>query len=95
MAWNRLLVTSGIILGVVVPLHTASADGIVSSVVSSPLSASGLVRDARVGINIWLQSNADPGLEFMDPKVTGYGVPAGGRVAVAHDGAALHVAGIA
>ena len=82
MAWNRLLVTSGFILGVVVPLHTANADGIVSSVVSSPLSASGLVRDARVGINIWLQSDADPGLEFMDPKVTGYGVPAGGRIEI-------------
>jgi hypothetical protein len=82
MAWNRLLVTSGLILGVVVPLHTANADGIVSSVVSSPLSASGLVRDARVGINIWLQSDADPGLEFMDPKVTGYGVPAGGRIEI-------------
>jgi hypothetical protein len=82
MAWSRLLVTSGLVLGLVAPLHAAKADGIISSVVSSPLSASGLVRDGRVGINIWLQSDADSGLEFMDPKVTGYGIPAGGRIEI-------------
>ena len=32
------------------------ADGIVAKIVNSPLSAAGLVRDARVGINIYLQS---------------------------------------
>ena len=72
----------GLIFGLLIPLHAANADGIVSAVVNSPLSASGLVRDARVGINVWLQSDAAPGLEFMDPNVTGYGIPSGGRVEI-------------
>ncbi len=60
----------------------AFAEGIVSKIVSSPLSASGLVRDAHVGINIYLHSDAARGMEFMDPKVIGYGVPAGGRIEI-------------
>ncbi|GAG67616.1 unnamed protein product, partial [marine sediment metagenome] len=82
MTWNRVLAASGFVLGLTLSPHAANADGIVSSIVNSPLSASGLVRDARVGINIWLQSDADPGLEFMDPNVIGYGIASGGRIEI-------------
>ncbi len=60
----------------------ARADGIVSTIVNAPLSASGTVRDARVGINVYLQSEVAPGLEFMDPAVTGYGIAPGGRLEI-------------
>lgn len=59
-----------------------SADGIVNKVVNSPLSATGLVNGARAGINIYLQSDAAPGIEFMNPEVIGYGVPPRGRIEV-------------
>jgi hypothetical protein len=62
--------------------NLAVADGIVGTIVNSPLSASGLVGDARVGINVYLQSDAAPGMEFMDPNVIGYGIPAGGRIEI-------------
>ena len=58
------------------------ADGIVSKIVNSPLSAAGLVQGAHAGINVYLQSAAAPGMEFMDPAVVGYGVPAGGRIEI-------------
>jgi hypothetical protein len=60
----------------------ALADGMVSGIVNSPLSAAGLVRDAHSGINVLLQSPSAPGLEFMDPAVIGYGIPAGGRIEI-------------
>ena len=59
-----------------------SADGIVNKVVNSPLSATGLVTGARAGINIYLQSDAAPGIEFMNPEVLGYGVPPRGRIEI-------------
>jgi hypothetical protein len=61
---------------------TAFADGIVNKIVNSPLSATGLVNGARVGINIYLQSEEAPGIEFMNPNVIGYGVAPGGRIEV-------------
>jgi len=60
----------------------AGADGIIGSVVSSPLSADGTVSGARTGINIYLEKPEAPGIEFMNPEVIGYGVPAGGRLEV-------------
>ena len=60
----------------------AGADGIVGSVVSSPLSADGTVTGARTGINIYLEMPEAPGIEFMNPEIIGYGVPAGGRLEV-------------
>lgn len=60
----------------------AAADGIVSMVVSSPIFANGTVRDIRSGINIYLQREDAPGLDFMNPQVTGYGIPPGGRLEV-------------
>ena len=58
------------------------ADGIVSTIVNAPLSASGTVQNARVGINVYLQRPDAPGPEFMDPKVVGHGIPKGGRLEV-------------
>ncbi len=74
--------TIGIIAAFGLLADGARADGIVGAVVNSPLSAAGTVRDARVGINIYLQSAQAPGIEFMDPGVVGYGIPAGGRLEI-------------
>lgn len=60
----------------------AAADGIVGDIVNAPLSATGTVQGARTGINVYLQSEAAPGIEFMDPSVIGYGIPAGGRMEI-------------
>ncbi|HSF96568.1 MAG TPA: hypothetical protein VLA52_16200 [Thermohalobaculum sp.] len=64
----------------------AQADGIVGSIVNAPLSATGTVQGARTGINVYLQSAEAPGIEFMDPAVTGYGIPPGGRLEIAMGG---------
>ena len=64
------------------PAAAAQADGIVSTIVNAPLSATGTVKDARVGINVYLQKPDAPGIEFMDPAVIGYGIPAGGRLEI-------------
>jgi len=60
----------------------AGADDIVSSIVNAPLSATGTVQGARTGINVYLQSDAAPGMAFMDPKVVGYGIPPGGHMQI-------------
>ncbi len=60
----------------------AQAHNIVSTIVNAPLSASGTVKDARVGINVYLDSEAAPGLEFMDPAVIGFGIAPGGRLEI-------------
>jgi hypothetical protein len=79
----KRLSSAALVLGLSVVLAgAAQADGIVSAVVNAPLSAAGTVKDGRVGINVYLQSDAASGLEFMDPKVTGYGIAAGGRLEV-------------
>ena len=78
MTLQRTILYSGFALGLLLPLHASYADGIVSAVVNSPLASSGLVRDARTGVNVWLQSDAAPGLEFMDPKVVDMVFPPAG-----------------
>ena len=60
----------------------AMAHGIVSKIVNAPLTATGTVKGARIGINVYLQKSSAPGMEFMDPKVEGYGIAAGGRLEV-------------
>lgn len=60
----------------------ANADGIISTIVNAPLSATGTVQGARTGINVYLQSDEAAGIEFMDPKVMGYGIPAGGHMEI-------------
>ncbi len=63
-------------------LNNAYADGVVSQVVSAPIFANGTVRDIPSGINIYLQSDNDQGLDFMNPEVVGYGVSPGGSLEV-------------
>ena len=72
----------GLMLGSFAMMPSAIADGIVANVVSSPLSATGIVQGAHVGINVYLQSDAAEGIDFMDPNVVGYGIAAGGRVVI-------------
>ena len=79
----RHLTSAFVALVLTLPLTgTASAHGVVNSIVNAPLSAAGTVRDGRVGINVYLQSASAPGAAFMDPKVPGYGIPAGGRLEI-------------
>jgi len=65
---------------------TAMADGIVSAIVNAPLSATGTLAGARVGINVYLQRSGAMGADFMDPNVIGYGIPKGGRLEVEMSG---------
>jgi hypothetical protein len=78
----KILFAVSVAILVSVGSGAAFADGIVSAVVSSPLSADGYVRDSRTGLNIYLQTDDAVGIEFMDPEVVGYGIPAGGRLEV-------------
>lgn len=65
-----------------VSIAAAFADGIASKTISAPVFANGILRDERVGINIFLQTDQVQGLDFMDPKVPGYGIPPGGSMEV-------------
>ncbi len=76
---RSLMITSCLLCALALPVR---ADGIVSQVVNAPLAAAGTVAGNKVGINVYLQSEAAPGIEFMDPAVPGYGIPAGGRLEV-------------
>lgn len=81
---RALLAIAALVLmtGIVPTSQAETGKGIVSTVVNSPLSAAGTVRDAKVGINVYLQNSSASGMEFMDPAVIGYGIPAGGRMEV-------------
>lgn len=75
-------VFAGLAIGALLAAPGAAADGIVAKIVNSPLSATGLVSGAPISINIYLQSDAAPGIAFMDPNDVGYGIAAGGRVEI-------------
>lgn len=79
--WIRFLFLS-ILLIAGLTGRGAMAHGIVSKIVNAPLTATGTVKGARIGINVYLQKSSAPGIEFMDPKIRGYGIPAGGRLEV-------------
>lgn len=83
----KLLAVSAFVASAALGSAGVMADGIVSMIVNSPLAAAGTVRDARVGINVYLQHSKAPGMEFMDPKVVGFGIPAGGYLDVEMGGA--------
>jgi hypothetical protein len=72
----------GVALASFAAMPNVLAEGIVAKIVNSPLSAAGVVKGGHVGINVYLQSDKAPGIEFMDPNVIGYGIPAGGRVEI-------------
>ena len=83
MRWvSTILGAVGAVTALAMSSLSAQADNIVSTIVNAPLSASGTVKDARAGINVYLQSAAAPGLEFMDPEVTGFGIAPGGRLEI-------------
>lgn len=63
-------------------MSSVQADGIVSRITSAPIFANGTVRDIQSGLNIHLQTDNVQGLDFMDPKVVGYGVSPGGSIEV-------------
>ncbi len=77
-------ITAAVSIAILVSVGSgaALAEGIVSAVVSSPLAADGTVRDSRTGLNIYLQTEGAPAIEFMNPDVIGYGIPKGGRLEV-------------
>jgi hypothetical protein len=78
----KITAAASIAILVSVGSGAALAEEMVGAVVSSPLSADGYVRDSRTGLNIYLQTDAAPAIEFMNPNVIGYGIPAGGRLEV-------------
>ena len=73
--WVPLLIGAGLLAG-------ACSTNIVAEVVNSPLSAAGTVAGADTGLNVYLQKPEAEGIEFMDPAVVGYGIPAGGRIEI-------------
>ena len=79
---KRLSQALTMVAALVLVVGAARADGIVNTVVNSPLSAAGTVKDAKVGINVYLQQPDAPGADFMDPAVIGYGVAPGGRIEI-------------
>lgn len=78
--FKRLMMASAV--SVCLMPATSFADGMVGAIVNAPLSATGTVTDARVGINVYLQKPNVRGIEFMNPSVVGYGIPAGGALEV-------------
>lgn len=63
-------------------LSPASADGIVAKVVNSPLNSAGLVKDGYSAVNVYLQKPEAEGIEFYNPEIPGFGIPAGGHIEV-------------
>lgn len=92
-AVNRFAV-AGLILAGLTMAGAASADGIVAKVVNSPLNAAGLVKGGDAALNIYLQRPDARGIDFFNPHVPGYGIPAGGRIEVELGGGFTRNAGV-
>jgi hypothetical protein len=73
---------AGLLLAGLSMAGSAAADGIVAKVVNSPLNAAGLVKGGYAALNIYLQRPDARGIDFFNPHVPGYGIPAGGRIEV-------------
>ncbi|MBT3808019.1 MAG: hypothetical protein HOF99_00815, partial [Rhodospirillaceae bacterium] len=58
-------------------VNAVYADGIVAKVVNSPLNSAGLVKGGYNAINIYLQKPGAEGIEFYNPEIPGFGIPAG------------------
>jgi hypothetical protein len=78
----KIVISASMAILVSIGSGIALADGIVGAVVSSPLAADGYTRGSRTALNVYLQTDDAPGIEFMNPEVVGYGIPAGGRLEV-------------
>ncbi|MEL7430251.1 MAG: hypothetical protein AAFN43_09645, partial [Pseudomonadota bacterium] len=59
-----------------------AGEGIVADVTSAPVHPNGIVENERTGLNIHLQREGVAGLDFMDPAVPGYDLPAGASLEV-------------
>ena len=79
---NKPRIFTAVSLGLLALTQPALAGGLVSTIVNAPLSATGTLAGTRVGINVYLQSDAAQGAAFMDPAVIGYGIPAGGVIEI-------------
>ena len=79
---KKALYSTAIAIALATTVSPTMADGIVSTIVNAPLSATGTLADARVGINVYLQNTNAMGDDFMDPNIVGYGIPKGGRLEV-------------
>ena len=58
------------------------ADGIVTKAVNSPLNSAGLVKDGCSALNVYLQIPEAEGIEFYNPEIPGFGIPAGGHIEI-------------
>jgi len=69
-------------LAMAVALSPSAADGIVAKVVNSPLNSAGLVKEGYTALNVYLQKPEAEGIEFFNPEIPGFGIPAGGHIEV-------------
>ena len=74
--------TGTLLVGALLGATPSVADGIVAKVVNSPLNSAGLVRDGYSALNVYLQKPEAMGIEFFNPEIPGFGIPAGGRIEV-------------
>jgi len=86
--------SAGLLLAGLSVAGSAAADGIVAKVVNSPLNAAGLVKGGYAALNIYLQRPDARGIDFFNPHVPGYGIPAGGRIEVELGGGFTRNAGV-
>ena len=80
--WHDFPLARAALLACIGLLAACSSNNIVADVVNSPLNAGGHVAGAPTALNVYLQSPDVQGIDFMDPAVVGYGIPAGGRIEV-------------
>lgn len=76
---NVIAIAASLFLASLAP---AGADGIVAKIVNSPLNSAGLVRNGYTALNVYLQKRGAEGIEFYNPEVPGFGIPAGGYIEV-------------
>ena len=72
--------TGTLLVGALLGATPSVADGIVAKVVNSPLNSAGLVRDGYSALNVYLQKPEAMGIEFFNPEIPGFGIPAGGAL---------------
>ena len=79
----RQIAFGGLLLAsTAVVTSSAQAEGIVAKVVGSPLNSAGMVSGGYTALNVYLQKPEAAGVDFFNPEVPGFGIPAGGRIEV-------------
>jgi hypothetical protein len=80
---RRILKTAAVVASATLFMTAPTyADGIVAKVVNSPLNSAGLVKDGYSALNVYLQKPEAEGIEFYNPEIPGFGIPAGGHIEV-------------